>query len=113
MSRAGTVELAASIIVFTVIIANLILVTGRYAARNRSIEVPETENPVDLIQAFTASHAYMDPNSGNMYYTISCEKNLALSNHHLRGFSHTLHFPILIFNDNQFSVSMVEIRGTL
>jgi len=117
LSRAGTVELAASIIVFAVIITNLVLVMGHYATQNHSIKMLEIENPTDIVQAFIENHAYMDPNSGNTYHIISYERNLTfnedLNANHLRDVSFTLHLPILIFSDNLFSISVVEIKGAL
>lgn len=78
MSKAGIIEVAASIMVFTVILTSLGVMMERNRASNDSIKMWEICGITDRVQAFIQNRAYVDPDSGNIYPIIDAEKSLTL-----------------------------------
>lgn len=113
LSKAGVMELAASIMVFSIILAGLGFITTRERASNDSIKIWQTCGVTDRAQAFILNCAYVDPNSGNIYPIIDAEKNMICSANSsvvkLGDYGTIFQFPALALRADDLSIITLNV----
>lgn len=113
LSKAGIVELAASLMVFTMILTSLGLIMERNRTSNDSIKMWEICGITDRAQAFILDCAYVDPASGNIYPIIDAKKSLTLDENSTTiklGDSDTMfQFPTLVLRFDKLSIIELKV----
>jgi len=113
LSKAGIIELAASIMVFTIILTSLGLMTERNRASNDSIKMWELCGVTDRTQAFIQNCAYVDSNSDNIYPIIDAKKTMILDENSttikLGDSGAMFQFPTLVLRIDRLSIIVLKV----